>query len=242
MVLYYSSTGNSEHVAKRLSEAFHMKLADILSIREKTLDLQNEELFFVTFNCFWGVSDVVEQFLMKTKFLHAAKITFILTCGGFLGAADKQLEDIFAKKSLPRPDIYQLVMVTNYSILHSIPDTSAQKAKLKSAEENLNRIIPGAAHTYRSNFLIRLFSPMVRKMYQKYRDTSCFRVSETCISCGICAKNCPVSAIRMKEGKPVWEKKICDNCLRCLHHCPVEAIDYGNNTVGRLRYTYKNPQ
>lgn len=44
-----------------------MKLADILSIREKTLDLQNEELFFVTFNCFWGVSDVVEQFLMKNQ-------------------------------------------------------------------------------------------------------------------------------------------------------------------------------
>lgn len=126
---------------------------------------------------------------METELLHVAKITLIMTCGGFLGAADKQLEDIFAKKSLPRPDIYQLVMVTNYSILHSIPDTSAQKAKLRRAEENLNRIILGIAHTYRSNFLVRLFSLKVRKMYQKYRDTPRFRVSEACISCGICAKN-----------------------------------------------------
>lgn len=48
MFLYFSSTGNSEHVARRLRNAFHMELSDILSIHEKTLDLQNEELFFGT--------------------------------------------------------------------------------------------------------------------------------------------------------------------------------------------------
>ena len=41
--------------------------------------------------------------------------------------------------------------------------------------------------------------------------------------CGLCAKKCPVQAIEMRDGKPVWVKDKCVMCLGCLHRCPKYA-------------------
>ena len=52
------------------------------------------------------------------------------------------------------------------------------------------------------------------------RLTAKLRVEGGCIGCGLCAKKCPVQAIEMRDGKPVWVKDKCVMCLGCLHRCP----------------------
>ena len=147
---------------------------------------------------------------------------------------------LFLEKGLPKPMVYSLVMVTNYSILHDIPALNAQKKKLIRAENALSKIMQGTQKPYHSNWLIQQLTPKIRDMYEKARITSPFTVNSSCISCGLCEKNCPVHAIEMKENKPSWVLPRCDNCLRCLHHCPAEAINYGDSTRNRLRYTYES--
>lgn len=36
------------------------------------------------------------------------------------------------------------------------------------------------------------------------RMTAHFRAEDSCIGCGLCARKCPVQAIRMENGRPVW--------------------------------------
>lgn len=57
MVIYYSSTGNSEHVALRLQKEFKGDLIDARTFnKSRQFHLKYDEtLFFVTFNCFWGI-------------------------------------------------------------------------------------------------------------------------------------------------------------------------------------------
>jgi len=45
-----------------------------------------------------------------------------------------------------------------------------------------------------------------------------------CVSCGICAEGCPVDAIVMKQGYPVFDYALCINCLCCNESCSEGAI------------------
>ena len=49
-----------------------------------------------------------------------------------------------------------------------------------------------------------------------------------CISCGLCAKNCPTSAISGSKGVPyVIDDDKCSRCGICFEKCPVRAISKG---------------
>ncbi len=242
MIIYYSSTGNSKHVALKLHEAFYGDLINVCDYdKPASFSLQDgETLFFITFNCFWGISNRIEYFIRESEFRNVSEIVVIITCGGYLGGADASIEKLFFEKGLTKPTVYSLVMVTNYSILHDVPSLDTQKKKLMLAESILYKIIQGTQKHYHSNWLIRRLTPAVHAQYERARTTAPFTANGSCIHCGLCAEDCPVHAIEMKDGKPFWKVPKCDNCLRCLHRCPVEAINYGNSTQNRFRYTYES--
>lgn len=50
-----------------------------------------------------------------------------------------------------------------------------------------------------------------------------YKISDECISCGLCAENCPVSAISEGDGKYVINPDLCVDCGACAENCPVEA-------------------
>lgn len=47
---------------------------------------------------------------------------------------------------------------------------------------------------------------------------------EKCIGCGACEGVCPVSAIKLEDGKSQIDDEICIRCGTCEGICPVEAI------------------
>ena len=85
--------------------------------------------------------------------------------------------------------------------------------------------LKGNRATPKAPYFVRTMSD---KMYLKARRTGNFYVEDTCIGCGLCAKQCPVQAIKIQNGKPVRIKEHCTLCLRCLHLCPKFSIQYGD--------------
>ena len=49
-------------------------------------------------------------------------------------------------------------------------------------------------------------------------------IGDSCISCGACAAQCPVSAIAESDGKFEIDKNTCISCGSCAGGCPVGAI------------------
>ena len=66
-----------------------------------------------------------------------------------------------------------------------------------------------------------------------------YAINDSCVNCGACAAECPVNAIDIKDGKPVWVKNKCAMCLGCLHKCPAFAIQYGKNTKKHGQYVFQ---
>ena len=50
-----------------------------------------------------------------------------------------------------------------------------------------------------------------------------YQISDDCISCGVCASNCPVNAISEGDGKYVIDADTCIECGACAENCSVGA-------------------
>ena len=49
------------------------------------------------------------------------------------------------------------------------------------------------------------------------------KITSDCISCGACAEECPVSAIKEGDGKYEIDAAACIDCGTCADTCPVGA-------------------
>ncbi len=50
------------------------------------------------------------------------------------------------------------------------------------------------------------------------------KITEKCISCGICADECPQSCINKGDSKYVIDNDACVECELCVGSCPESAI------------------
>lgn len=58
-----------------------------------------------------------------------------------------------------------------------------------------------------------------------------FFASYKCNGCAVCAKNCPVGAIKMigsGNPRPYWRFN-CESCMRCMGYCPQKAVEAGHS-------------
>lgn len=233
MIYYFTGTGNSRWVAERLA----LKLGDTAKSLVDTIPSTDGRLVVVCPVYAWSIPSIVEKFLEKLPKDHSQPFHLIVTCGDNVGKAIKRLN-----RRYPVHSAYSIAMPNNYIIGFGIDSPDVTRSKLTQAREDVERIaaeiLDGeAVWRYEKGGLAWYLGGMVGTMFRRFgRSTKSFRVKATCISCGQCARECPVRTIHMREGKPVWNPGSCEMCLRCVHRCPVEAIEYGRSTVGKKRY------
>lgn len=73
--------------------------------------------------------------------------------------------------------------------------------------------------------------------YGKTKDYSDkLKISKACIGCGLCARQCPMENLVIKNGRDIAGKH-CTMCYRCISSCPKQAITLlGNVVVEQCRY------
>lgn len=238
MIFYFSGTGNSAWAARHLSRLIGDKAYDIVGLKELP-DVQSAEQIGFVFPVYaWAAPEIVEEFV-KTLPRTQAFAFGVCTCGSDAGLAMKRFS-----RDYPLNSSYSLIMPNNYIIGSDTDDEHEILQKLGSAQEELQRMaqeIQRREPVYRvhEGTLAWVKTHFVNLGFNKFaRSTRPFFATDSCNGCGQCARRCPVSAISLQNGKPVWAAKCCQ-CLRCIHECPQQAIQYGKSTAGRRRYTIR---
>ena len=112
------------------------------------------------------------------------------------------------------------------------------------AELLIDEVVSQIARKETGDFMKNKSPGFAARIYYKFYDrqstTKHFCVEDTCIGCGLCAKKCPIGAIRITNGKPVWTSDKCVICLGCLHRCPKFSIQYEKNTKKHGQYLNPN--
>ena len=247
MILYFSGTGNSNYVAKRIADALGDALVN-LNDRIKASDTSpvetGERVIIVTPTYAWRIPRIVRDWLLKTELRGARLAWFVMTCGSEIGNADRYNRDLCTEKGLACMGTAQIVMPENYIAMFSAPQADEARQIVAQAEPSIDRAIAAIQANQpfaptRNNLYDRFMSgPGNPIFYKFFVKANAFTASSACIGCGQCVKRCPMNNVTLKDGKPSWGK-VCTHCMACIGYCPVSAIEYGKKSVGQPRYHFE---
>ena len=91
MILYFSGTGNSLYVAKKLAELTGDTAVPISAIHERCQRIQDRIIGFVFPVYFGDLPDPVQDFIRQVRFQKSTYFYGIATCGSTAGRALKKL-------------------------------------------------------------------------------------------------------------------------------------------------------
>lgn len=240
MIFYFTGTGNSLYAAKKLA-AEGETIVNMAENRgtEKSFELHGENVGFVFPVYFYSLGDVVYEFVEKLKLSGAGYVYAVVTCGASIGGSGALLREKLSKRGIELDAVFPLVMTDNAMLYYNISDTKTAEKELAAADIRISEIKALIKNHECTEFGSSAAAKLGRKTYHSFAATKKYHVTEKCISCGKCEKNCPDKAIRLVNGRPTWVKNRCSLCMGCINRCPVSAIEYGKRTVNRNRYENK---
>lgn len=242
MIFYFSGTGNSRGIAEILAERLGDRAVDIIGADPAEYTFGAGEWLGFVFPVYaYAAPEVMLRFAQGIR--PGAAYTFaVCTFSNVTGEALQHFSTV-----VPLSSGYGIKMPDNYPVLEKILDTrESSMEKLREAEVRLEYVI-GRLKEKRREFDALMGEDAHHRTYdlapqfnEKMRPTGPFWVErEKCIHCGSCERLCPAGVIRMEEGFPVWKKESCYACMSCLNRCPAEAVQFGEHSKGKFRYTFK---
>ena len=247
MVLYFTGTGNSRYLARRIAKGLDMPLYDLNTCIKAgdTAPVQTgQDVVLVTPTYAWRIPRVVSQWLGKTALTGAERIWFVMDCGSEIGNAAKYNRQLAAQKHLRYMGTAQIIMPENYIAMFNAPQKEQARSIVEQAEPALQKVLAQlrAGQEFsplRDTLYDRFMSGLVNPaFYRFFVKADAFRATDACIGCGKCVELCPLNNIRLENGKPVWGKH-CTHCMACICYCPKEAIEYGKKSKGKPRYHFE---
>lgn len=245
MIFYFSATGNCRHVAKRIAEETGDKIISITDCLKNDfrnfLIVRGENIGFITPTYSLGLPITVTDFIEKLNIKTNGNYVYtVATFGTFTGGASRMIRHMLKEKGLKVNAQYSVRMPDTWTPAYDLSDKSKVEKTNEKADQKIDSVIRQIKRRTNGNFdFQRLpFSALFYKDYEAMRRTGSLSAGDECIGCGLCAKQCPVEAIEIQNGKPVWVEEKCAMCLGCLHRCPNFAIQRGSKTKEHGQYVH----
>lgn len=230
---YFSGTGNTMLVVKRMSEVFQSKGFNVNLKR-----IENSKASDVDINCTIGLGfpvailstyDLVWKFINQLPEVDGTEIFMVDTLGGCSGGIIGPLRSILERKGYKTLGACEIIMPINIFYIQNTKINSEKVEKgLVKAEKYALALVNNESKWGRvpvlpdiMNFIskigLKLSASNINQTILKFKvDKS------SCTKCGICQDICPMNNIKMEEYPLTGNR--CEYCMRCVSMCPVQAI------------------
>lgn len=244
MVLYFSGTGNSLYIAKKIAEALDdriVSIADLVCKNQYQLTVKkNETIGFVYPVIACAPPDIVTDFIKKVHFngYEENYMYSVFNCAGSPEYTSRIMKETAEKAGYVIGGFYDVLMPGNYITKKKHLPEEKVKEYLLNCDKRIEQIVAGIREkscNYKKEKHSFLLSYGLHKL-AVLEKTEKFVFGEDCVKCGKCVDICPMEAIKMTSEKPVREEKKCAFCLGCVNVCPTRALQVGNKTQNNPQY------
>ncbi|MCI8852144.1 MAG: 4Fe-4S binding protein [Lachnospiraceae bacterium] len=243
MIFYFSGTGNSQGLAKIIAKRLGDEAKSIVDLDPEAFHFSTADNLGFVFPIYaYAAPEMMIEFARRVD--PGEAFTFaVCTFSNVTGDALEHFSEY-----LPLKSGYGIKMPDNFPVLDRILETEESAfEKLCAAKIRLEEILPRIQAREEGVFDTLRGEDGHNRSYKGYtlfnetmRKTAPYWVEQDlCTGCGLCAKLCPAHAIEIQEGIPVWVKEDCCMCMSCLNRCPREAVQFGEYSRGRFRYSFR---
>lgn len=247
MIFYFTGTGNSLYVAKKISEYNYDRVISIAEEMKKDkleYHLEEEEAIGFVYPVYgWAPPKIVLEFIERLH-IHNYKDNYIFsiaTCGDNIGNTMDVLKKALNNKRIILNSGFSISMPNTYIVLFDVDSKELEKEKLINADKRIEEINKILSKRTKEVFQLEkgpmpaFLTSVINPLFNTFgMGTKKFYATDACIGCGLCEKICPTENITV-DKKPAWGTN-CTKCLACIHRCPVKAIQYGKSTFKKGRY------
>jgi ferredoxin len=245
LILYFSGTGNTKAIALGYERAIIKVGHNVVTSSIENLDRIPEHDFLIVGGPIYAgnMPDKLINWIRKNIPIHDLnKKAIVYSTSASLQNANgvKSIGKKLTKKGYKLVDAPTFEMPRNFYIDKYDPTPEViQKQQFENAAALIVKSVSkmdseNMFDLSDSVIMIDLLADVFRLM-AKFLGKS-YQITEKCIGCGKCEKDCPQHNIDYREKR--FSDK-CMMCTRCIHNCPVNAIIYKEKYVNQYSVHYE---
>lgn len=241
-IYFFTGTGNSLKVAKDIANT--LPDCEIVAMcKGASIDIPTgyERIGFVFPVYYFGLPEMVVNFIRRANLSkeNAQYYFAVATPGGFSGRPIVQMDRLLQEKALHLNYGAKIRMNANYIVSYGSIGLY-YKTAMRGYGKRIKAII-GDIIDMKTNE-IEKYSERYENIYlnsisKVHTMDEGYHADDRCTACGICANVCPANNIALENGRPVFQHQ-CECCMACIQFCPQKALNYGEKTQKRKRYTH----
>lgn len=248
-IFYFSGTGNTEIVAKKLRKAFEHRQKKVEIFRIEDILNNKQQVDFSVFDLIgighpvlgFGASGIVECFIEGLP-IRMENMAFVFKTASSPHYINHGASNTIIKTMENRG--YQvfhnsiLAMPCNWFMKYDDRmNKQLYEAVVKKVERIADEIVNRKIRLLKINDHLARF---LRMIY--YLEENCgakffakgLKTTNNCILCKKCVRDCPMKNIQEEQGKICFGSD-CIWCMRCIYSCPENAIRATNLSASVLK-------
>jgi len=235
---YFSGTGNTELVVKRIRDKFTqmgwnatlIKIEDVTK-KKVAVDLEQFDLIAIGSQVIgYSIPRLVRKFIKQIPPSSRQRPVFVFrTCGGVAPInynVSKEMMRMLRRKGYVVFYEQLFTIGSNWIMkFDNIIMKQLYEATMNKVDIMCEEVIKGKEHRYHTSTGLRLkmgLLAQVASLCLRFLGKD-MKVNHSCTNCGLCVMNCPEGNIIEKKGTIKYGTS-CSACLRCVYSCPNKAI------------------